>query len=86
MQNFISHLAGLFGGAAALALSAFKVEGRYKLMRPIHSALTYAQRGRKTRLKKCHSSEAPKIPLLKAYDKCLERKMEYELLTPSLQR
>lgn len=86
MQNFINHLEGIFGGAAALALSAFKVEGRYKLMRPIHSALSYMQGGRKTWPKKCHPSEAPKIPLLKAYDKCLERKMEYELLTPSPQR
>lgn len=84
MQNFINHLEGIFGGAAALALSAFKVESRYKLMRPIHSALM--SKGEEKRPKKCHSSEAPKIPLLKAYDKCLERKMEYELLTPSPQR
>lgn len=61
------------------------MEGRYKLMRPIYSALTQMKRGKRYG-KKSYSSETPKIPTLKAYDKHLERKVEYELLIPSQQR
>lgn len=80
------HLIGIFEDPTALELSAF-IGRRQIKTDETHSFRSYSHvRGKTNMAKNSHSSEAPRIPTLKAYEKCLERKMEYELLTPSPQR
>lgn len=83
---FVKHLKRIFRDPATLELFAFRGTRQIK-SDDTHSFTSYYMlKGRKTWPRSSNSSEAPEIPVLKAYDKCLERKIEYELLTPSPQR
>lgn len=80
------HLKAILEDPPALEMSDFTGRKQMKTYGS-HSFSSYLHaEGKKNTAKKSQSSEAPKIPMLKAYEKCLGRKTEYQLLTPSSQR